>query len=715
MDSDQTAPLTPDEVREALKIAAELIAAGIPVFSAAPNLERPGEYHLPPKWQLTVPSMVWLEKWQPGWALAAVGGHAADFLDVDPRNGGEASRRELEQQRQFPRSFGRQATPSGGTHDIISATGERKATMFMPGVDLQSGASDGQGRGFVWISPTVRPSKDVADNGALRPYRWTVRPDMDLLEEWRGTDDSTEGIIARVYSARAASKVREPSGSAPTLSSEPFATSSEISAYVGNPAGERRFTLAEAQEWCRPHLTRLQEAPIGQIEERCNVAAATLSHFVPAIWSAERAMEILRTCLASTAYDPDHPASTWTADKFMPVLDGRRPPLDPWKAVLRAEEPLPAPGALAEAAPPLEDAVSALIAEMLSPEQIALHDPPRSLIKGLLTLDSESWLIGEPGSKKSFVALDMAAHVATGRTWQGLKVHQTRVVMIVAEGAGGSGLRVRAWEKIHGPMGAEIFILPRPVQAMNITAWSVLVEACRRLAPGMVVIDTQARVTVGLEENSAKEMGIYVEAVRAIREATGACVLTVHHTGRKGGDARGSSAIDGAQSTELKVVVKEGLRGELRTEKQKDLEQAAPMPLVFERVTVGQDEDDLPITSLVLTSDPYRMAEAGGPEAPEPWEAGHAAVIVQLFKVLRDQGGALGLTKAEARLAVIERFYSKDPKRLNKSTWYTGWDRASARVGASGDPVMVNVNGQRWTVDTVALETLVGDRPGDVS
>ena len=31
------------------------------------------------------------------------------------------------------------------------------------------------------------------------------------------------------------------------------------------------------------------------------------------------------------------------------------------------------------------------------------------------------------------------------------------------------------------------------------------------------------------------------------------CVLTVHHTGRSGGDARGSSAIDGAQTTELKV------------------------------------------------------------------------------------------------------------------------------------------------------------------
>src|SRR6185369_12613717 len=139
---------------------------------------------------------------------------------------------------------------------------------------------------------------------------------------------------------------------------------------------------------------------------------------------------------------------------------------------------------------------------------------------------------------------------ANGREWQGLKVTQASVVMIVAEGAGGMSNRVKAWEQEHGPMGDDVRLLPRPVQAKDLKAWMVLVEACRRLQPGMVVIDTQARVTVGLEENSATEIGIYVEAVRATREATGACVLTVHHTGRKGGDARGSSAIDGAQHTE---------------------------------------------------------------------------------------------------------------------------------------------------------------------
>ena len=81
----------------------------------------------------------------------------------------------------------------------------------------------------------------------------------------------------------------------------------------------------------------------------------------------------------------------------------------------------------------------------------------------------------------------------------------------------------------------------------------VLTELCRQIQPVFIVLDTQARVTVGMEENSAKDMGVYVERVRQLREATSACVTSVRHIGRNGSHARGSSALDGAQGTELSV------------------------------------------------------------------------------------------------------------------------------------------------------------------
>lgn len=685
----QVPRMTPEET-DALKIAREMIDAGIPIFAAAPNPDRPGQYYLPREWQRTEPDPTQLERWQPGWALGAVGGGPADFLDFDPRNGGDQSLRELEIQKQVPRAFGVQSTPSGGTHLIISPTGERKAAGFMPGVDLQSGGEvdehGSRGRGFVYIAPTVRPSKAPETLGQLRGYRWEQPPDLAYLAEFaRGADDTLDGILARVHTWRGHTLTSRPALDLGSAGSQLFA----------RPAGDTRaFSLAEAQAFCLPHLEALERAQIGSIEECANRAAVALAHFVPHLWSADTAFDVLMAALKQTAYNPQHPASGWSAEKFRAVLDGRRPPLDGWKAVKRDETAGQAAETVAET-----DAVDALIAEMRKPADIIAQEPPRPLIKGLLNLDSESWIIGEPGSKKSFVATDMAAHVALGIPWQGMKVHQGGVVMIVAEGGGGLGPRLKAWEAEHGAvMSDRVDILPRPVQAIDVGAWAVLREACRRLAPALVVIDTQARVTVGLEENSAKEMGVYIEAVRSIREATGACVLTVHHTGRRGGDARGSSAIDGAQHTELKVEAADSLRGQLVSEKQKDMALGVPVPLVFKIHTVGVDEDGEPITSLALAKDVWRaLADSGElPSAEEEWIAPVESVRELVLRVLADHGEDRGVTSAQARKIVIERFYGGVPARLKEATWRTSWNRAIKHES------VICVGGERFTLDRLA-------------
>lgn len=681
---------------EALKIAGELIDAGIPVFAAPPNPDRPGEYFRPRGWQKTVPSRSWLEKWRPGWALGAVGGHVADFVDFDPRNGGDQSKRELEVMGQMPRAFGVQATPSGGTHLIISRTGERKATAFMPGVDLLAGADEpdehgGHGRGFIYIAPTVRPSKAPETLGQLRAYRWEVPPDLEYLKEFsRGGDDSLEGVLDRVHASRAAI------GGTRKLESVQSDTSQLFSSLAGET---RSFTAAEAQAFCLPHLQALERAQIGEIEEHANRAATALSHFVGSHWDADFAFSVLMSALGKTAYDPSHPASGWTAEKFRPVLDGRRPPLDGWKATLTPEG--------VDQVIPAEDAVSALLAEMKKPSEIKLQQPPKMLIQGLLTMDSESWMIGAPGSKKSFVVLDQVAHVAEGRPWMGLKVRKGRVVMIVAEGSGGMGPRLKAWEaQNQRPMSEDVWILPRPVQASNLGAWAVLRDACARIGPALVVIDTQARVTVGMDENSAKEMGVFVEAVRSIREVTGACIFSVHHTGRSGGDARGSSAIDGAQTTELKVVSEPGtLKGKLKSEKQKDLPLAPDVDLTFVVHTVGVDEDGLPVTSLAISHNPWeQLAGEGAPGGIdlEPWrgqEAGewtkehvsaNSKVKRRILQVLCDHARMRGLTQSEVRGVIAERWEAP-----SKSGWATAWQEVIDLE------CVTNPGGERFTLDRV--------------
>lgn len=462
--------------------------------------------------------------------------------------------------------------------------------------------------------------------------------------------------------------------------------------------GARSFTLAAAMAFVQPALEALRSARDGEINNRLNDASIMLAHFGEEFWSREAAVAQLEQALGQTDYD----GLTWRAADT--IASAYKAAVSDWRADRLPDPPVP----LESLPEPAGDEVEALLTEMLTPEQVKARPGKRYLIKGLLHLDTESWLIGAPGSRKSFVALDMAGHVAAGRPWQGRKVAAGGVVIIAAEGAGGLGARYAAFEAEHGyPMPAGVRVLPRPVQATNSAAWRVLVEACRRLAPVLVIIDTQARVTVGLEENAAKDMGIYINAMAAVRAATGACVTSVHHTGRAGGDARGSSALDGAQDTELKVVaLSEALTGELRIEKQKDLPEGAAVPLRFKAHYVGQDEDGDAITSLALCG-PMSEAFAEAYAKPaEPWEIGHAAVIVQLFKVLLDQGETAGLTKAEARHAIVERFYGGNAEALTKSTYYTGWDRALRKLSASGDAVMVNVRGEKWTVDPLALANM---------
>lgn len=173
---------------------------------------------------------------------------------------------------------------------------------------------------------------------------------------------------------------------------------------------------------------------------------------------------------------------------------------------------------------------------------------PDPLVDDILYRDSTAWLIGPPGNGKSFLALDIAGCVAAGNRWQGHATSKGTVLYLVAEGLSGMRGRVRAWESSAGHTMTDVAFLPIAVQAAQPGPWRAFCSLAAELGPALVVVDTQARVTVGIEENSAKDMGEFVHAVEQLRQATGACVLVVHHTG-KSGQLRGSTALEGAATT----------------------------------------------------------------------------------------------------------------------------------------------------------------------
>ena len=144
---------------------------------------------------------------------------------------------------------------------------------------------------------------------------------------------------------------------------------------------------------------------------------------------------------------------------------------------------------------------------------------------------------------------------------------------MTAESPAGMGQRAQAWEDYHGvavPVGAVTW-LTLPVQLGVFEE----VEAFRQLVaeadpqPVLVVFDTRARCTVGVEENSNRDIGAVFAAVDELRRQTGACCLTLHHPAAGAEKARGATAYLGAVDTELQLKADgDGLA--LRVDKQRN-------------------------------------------------------------------------------------------------------------------------------------------------
>ena len=231
--------------------------------------------------------------------------------------------------------------------------------------------------------------------------------------------------------------------------------------------------------------------------------------------------------------------------------------------------------------------------------------PREALIKGVLQRGSFAQLYGEPGKGKTFLALDMALHVATGMDWMGHKVTKPGPVLYLAfEGVAGIADRFRGLLMDHknqmamAPEDVPLYVVDASSFDLRLQADRAKLNATvKEMArpPVLVVIDTFARAMQGGDENSASDVGQYLAAVASM-VAHNVTVLHLHHPGKdlnKG--ARGSSAIKGALDTELEVR-----NFEVVTRKQRDIQHAAPIPFKLETVKLGKDEDGDELTTCVV-------------------------------------------------------------------------------------------------------------------
>lgn len=229
------------------------------------------------------------------------------------------------------------------------------------------------------------------------------------------------------------------------------------------------------------------------------------------------------------------------------------------------------------------------------------------LVKGVLDAGTMSVIYGPSNSGKTFFALDLAYHIALGAEWRGRRVTQASVLYLAAEGGRGVLNRVYALKQEHGvqdvPMAvkrAGLDLLHDQADLLHITELAAQVKSKLPDAPLVIVIDTLSRIMAGGDENSAADMTALIRNIDAIRQASEAHVILVHHTGKdtaKG--ARGHSSLRAATDTEIEVANDNGARAAL-VMKQRDNQGGETFAFSLKSVSLGFDQDGDEVTSCVV-------------------------------------------------------------------------------------------------------------------
>lgn len=182
--------------------------------------------------------------------------------------------------------------------------------------------------------------------------------------------------------------------------------------------------------------------------------------------------------------------------------------------------------------------------------------PPEYIVDGWVEDLALSAVIGPSGVGKSAVVLDMACSIAMGVPWQGKTTKRSRVLYIAGEGGTGAAQRVKAWEAEHNlDVGEDLFMITEAVLigSKDRELWSWLADQVKAQDIRLVIFDTLARMSLGLEENSASDMGNAVARFDRLRRDGKTGVMVVHHTARGATHGRGSTAILGALDSEVLV------------------------------------------------------------------------------------------------------------------------------------------------------------------
>jgi hypothetical protein len=227
----------------------------------------------------------------------------------------------------------------------------------------------------------------------------------------------------------------------------------------------------------------------------------------------------------------------------------------------------------------------------------AKDEPVKWLVDRIVPQKAFMALYGPPGTFKSFIALHLAAMIASGSVWLAHEVHEPGEVLYIAgEGHGGIGTRIaglrHAYELTDIPVGVIRSQVNLRSSDQDFEDLIIAIKSSEIQRPKLIIIDTLARAFGGGNENASEDMGSFISNCGRLQEATGAALLVVHHSGKDASlGLRGHSSFLGAVDTQIEISRHvDQMSGTLKVTKQKDGKDGVEIHFSMDTVSFDQSE-----------------------------------------------------------------------------------------------------------------------------
>lgn len=273
-------------------------------------------------------------------------------------------------------------------------------------------------------------------------------------------------------------------------------------------------------------------------------------------------------------------------------------------------------------------------------DDFELGDGPRWLVDELLPEVGLAVMHGHPGCGKSFIAIDLAVHVAGGQNWNGRTVEKGSVAYVAAEGWNGINARCVAAAQQLGVVAIPLSMISH---SMDLQGGGDdpqrLIETVRKAeqehgdATRLIIVDTLSQ-TFGDGKENSDDMARYVRNCQKIAQEVGCCVLVVHHRPKdaESKEPRGHSSLKAGADTVM--LIEDRPRYQIKVQKLKEAKGGDVFRFALQQFVIDRGDHDAPVSTCIVS---YSEGQDCVDPAAE-MSRGRKQVFEALIKALADHG-----------------------------------------------------------------------------